>query len=642
VKSARILFYNLRKALATVSLVFLLVVLFSVFWLKASPVYESKSVLTFLPTEFEIKFQDGRSDLAGLNAASVLTQTHTEFLLSRSLAESVIKRALEIRRPAAPKPSLALWVNQNLVAPAKGLFWKTYYTWNSGRFVEPDPLQDLTGKLMERTKIGNVPASYILSISVEWDDPEFARVLAGLLTEMYIENVTRSNEKAIDQTLAQLTERANIIQAQLDGINGRIRDFKKGEKLFVLAKTVEFKMDELKSYIEQHNEQRMKVLALQGELQNKKSLMTSTDYEKMKADLKLAQDLSKDLDALINGKQRELGAMPAKEFDFENLLIEKDNYRARLARVFDDIGMARQARAVGLEPIKIIDPPLASPYPKSPKILVNAAGGLILGLLLFLGWVLAEESFRPLVRSAQDLDPRLKHLGSLPPAPRPGGKKALPLPRPLAARPPSHLFLPHLRYLGERILEEGNPRVVVVDSLGAESARSELVDGLVQGPESVLIIDLEGRSGSLAWRKRVETNAPLTGPLNAPLISTLNALDSAKWRILSPLDGDAGKVRIEFAMEPRDFTPRDLRDVEAVLSKADPQCRVLIKPPPFRDFPMGHRLNRHADKVILMVSADATKVSQVEEYLDINRDTVEKTCSVLADVTFLPDLVFKA
>lgn len=631
-KSARILFYNLRKAVFTVSLVFLSVVLLSVFWLKASPVYESKSVLTFLPTEFEIRFQDGRSDLAGMNAASVLTQTHTEFLLSRSLAESVIKRALELRKPEAPKPSLALWVKERLVSPAKGLFWKTYYTWNSGRFVEPDPLEDLTGKLMKRTKIANVPASYILSISVEWDDPEFARVLAGLLTEMYIESVARSNQKAIDQTLAQLNGRADSIQAQLDVINGRIRDFKKGEKLFVLAKTVEFKMDELKSYIEQHNEQRMKVFALQGELQNKKNLMTSTDYEKMKADLTLAQDLSKDLEALINGKQRELGAMPAKEFDFENLLLEKDNYRARLAKVFDDIGLAKQARAVGVEPIKVIDPPLASHYPKSPKILVNAAGGLVLGVLLFLGWVLAEESFRPRVRSAQDLGPRLKHLGSLPPAPRPDGHGAPAIMRrQLLARNSGRLFLPHLRYLGDRILEEGTPRIVVIDSLGADSARSHLVDGLALGPDPVLIIDLEGRNGSPAWRKRAEA-------ANGALI----ALDSAKWRILAHEDGDAGKVKFEFAMEPQDFTPRDLRDVEAMLSKADPKCRVVIKPPPFRHFPMGYRLNRHADKVILVVSADSTRASQVEEYLEINRDTVAKTCSVLADVTFLPDLVFKA
>jgi len=634
VKTARILFYNLRKAVATVLLVFLLVVLLSVFWLKASPVYESKSVLTFLPTQFEIKFQDGRSDLAGLNPATVLTQTHTEFLLSRSLAESVIKRALESYSPEAPKPSLVLWVKRNFVTPAKGLFWKTYYTWNSGRYVEPSLLEDLTGKLMERTKIGNVPASYILSISVEWEDPEFARLLTELLTEVYIEKVARNNEEAIDLALAQLTSRADTLQATLDEINGRIRDFKKGEKLFVLSKTVEFKMDELKSYLEQYNEQRMKVLALQGELQNKKSLMTSTDYEKMKADLKLAQDLSKDLELLINGKQRELGAMPAKEFDFENFLIEKENYRARLARVFEDIGQAREAKAVGVKPVKIIDPPRASAYPKSPKILINAVGGLILGILLFLGWMLMEESIRPRIRSAQDLDPRLKYLGSLPPPPRVEGYPALALHGPPFARSPSRLFASHSRYLGDRIFEEGHPRVIVVDSLGADSARSQLVDELTRGPDPLVIIDLEGKKDAPAWR-------PSLVPGNAGL-SALGAADPARWRTLTSADGAPGKLMFAFTLEPRDFTPRDLRDVEAILSQTDPKCRVIIKPPPFRDFPMGYRLNRQADKIILMVPADSTQVSQVKEYLDIHRDTVEKTCAVLAGVTFLPDLVFKA
>lgn len=629
VKTLRILHYRRWKAAATVSAVFLLVVLFSVFLLKASPVYESKSVVTFLPTEFEIRFQDGRSDLAGLNAASVLTQTHTEFLLSRSLAESVIRRALAAHPPSPQPPSPALWVNQRLVAPAKGLFWKTYYTLNSGTFVEPTPIDDLTGKLMERIKIENVPASYILSISVEWDDPGFARTLAELLTEEYIAKVAGNNEKAIGRTLAQLEARADSIQIQLDDINRRIRDFKKGEKLFVLSKTVEFKMDELKSYLERRNEQRMRILALQGELQNKKNLLTTTDYEKMKADLTLAQDLSKDLESLIAGKQQELGAMPGKEFDFENLLIEKENHRARLARVFDDIGRTRMAKSAGVEPVKTIDPPLAAPYPKSPKVLVNAAAGLVLGCILFFGWVLAGEFLAPRIRSVQDLDPRLKHLGSLPPPPRPGsGSAAL---RPFRDRPPAALFHSHLRYLGDRILQEGKPRVIVIDCLQAEPARDRLVDGLLQGPAPVLLIDLAGKDGSLVLQKRAEAGN-----------GALSALDPAKWRTGAHAGGDGSNVILELAVRPREITPLDLRDVEAVLANADPRCQVVIKPPPFKDFPLGYRLNRHADKVVFMVSADADASAHAREYLDVNLDNLARTWSVLADVTFTPDLVFKA
>jgi capsular polysaccharide biosynthesis protein len=52
--------------------------------LKAKPSYTARTVVTMLPSPSELQVTSHRYDFTGVNPVYVLTQTHTEFLMSPS------------------------------------------------------------------------------------------------------------------------------------------------------------------------------------------------------------------------------------------------------------------------------------------------------------------------------------------------------------------------------------------------------------------------------------------------------------------------------------------------------------------------------------------------------------------------------
>ena len=186
--------------------------LISVLFLVVTPLYTSTAKVNLLPTDTELAFSRTFVQSSSVNPANLLSQTHIENLLSREISQATIDRLVALN---GAKP-LTETTDGGLKAMLRVSFrWlknsirQTYNILNSGKHVPIDAYTDTILTLQDNITAEMIEGTYILEISVVWDDPDVAAAAANTLAQVYVE---RLQAQASDAARALETDMRNAMK----------------------------------------------------------------------------------------------------------------------------------------------------------------------------------------------------------------------------------------------------------------------------------------------------------------------------------------------------------------------------------------------------------------------------------------------
>ena len=70
--------------------------------------------------------------------------------------------------------SIRRWV----IGPVMGSFHRVITLLNTGRWETPDPFMSLVDSIRGRTRVQNLPGSFVFDVSVTWENPKIAAKIA--------------------------------------------------------------------------------------------------------------------------------------------------------------------------------------------------------------------------------------------------------------------------------------------------------------------------------------------------------------------------------------------------------------------------------------------------------------------------------
>ncbi len=186
--------------------------LISVLFLVVTPLYTSTAKVNLLPTDTELAFSRTFVQSSSVNPANLLSQTHIENLLSREISQATIDRLMALNgtksMPQATDGGLKAMLRVSF-RWLKNVIRQTYNILNSGKHVPIDAYTDTILTLQDNITAEMIEGTYILEISVVWDDPDVAAAAANTLAQVYVE---RLQAQASDAARALETDMRNAMK----------------------------------------------------------------------------------------------------------------------------------------------------------------------------------------------------------------------------------------------------------------------------------------------------------------------------------------------------------------------------------------------------------------------------------------------
>lgn len=419
VQTYRLLLYYRRKMLLITAGVVFLTLLFSAIKALLNPVYIASTSITTLPRRSEIEYAMRSTDIPLISPANFLSQTHSEFLLSRTVAA----RALEILEKDTVPPagfSLSRFLHEHLILPAqihvlgpiRGLLlhgvWKTI-----------DPREAAIDGLKNRIKIRQIPGSYILELSVRDNNPDLAAKIANLLTSIYMDMTRSANQEEMRLMRTHLEEKIAETEKELAEIEQNLIDFKKTNHMYMGTSDTSIKMQELSSYIQDLSRTEIDLERMDSRITELGPFRTKGSMAGLKAERASLEAKKSSLEKIITETTATLNTFPQHERTYVRLLRDRMDKERGLSELRVNVLTTKAAEASKLSTIRIIDPAVPPAFPAKPNIIFNVFTAFIVGLFLSGGYMVGIESCRKHLRTADQLQ-EAGHpvLGPLPYLPR--------------------------------------------------------------------------------------------------------------------------------------------------------------------------------------------------------------------------------
>jgi succinoglycan biosynthesis transport protein ExoP len=377
--------------------------------LEANPIYEASISITMQPSEEELIFNRTFMGVSQFNPATIITQSHIERLLSRPVAE----RALDMLLAKYGKDGMA--EPPTTFGRVKAAFWRTWNTLNYGYHVQPTPRDQLVTEIQQSLDIEIVEGSYILNITVSYDDPEIAAEVANVIAKAYAETASADFLQEAQDVVATISEQEEATKRLL-GERRAIREEK--SRLIGVNEVSTERTVALEARQTAREGLRDARIALEGrgaELDGLRELLAGVtdpaliaelnqDIVHGEADLKrLARTVSlreqalTEIESSLDDLQR--AEQDLAEIDLavqEAALDLEELQRRRIA-----LDLATKAK---LSQVRVINPAVVPVYPAFPKVLLNTIVATFVGAVLALVPVFALDVLGDRVRTRHDLE----------------------------------------------------------------------------------------------------------------------------------------------------------------------------------------------------------------------------------------------
>lgn len=201
----------------------------SMLLLTVSPLYTGTTLVNLLPTDTELSFSRTFVQSSSVNPANLLSSTHIENLLSREISKATIDRLIkEHGSPTASDANDNTWKGllQAGFRWVKNGLRRTYNVLNSGKHVPLDEYTDTILTLRDNITAEMIEGTYILEISVVWDDPEIAAAAANTLAQVYVEKLQAQAAEAAKSLEADMRKEMLTNDGNRDQIEKQIQQLR--------------------------------------------------------------------------------------------------------------------------------------------------------------------------------------------------------------------------------------------------------------------------------------------------------------------------------------------------------------------------------------------------------------------------------
>lgn len=196
----------------------------SVFVLAQRPTFDSAARLNIVPTSEELGYASRFVRGSTFDGGSVLLQTYAEFAHTRPIVAPIVDRYIAEQARAAGQPVDA-WIAQNSV-PSPFSPGRIISLLNYGE-APPLPLrEDLIENVIKNTLIESVEGTYLVRITVSWDDPQSAAWFANALADAIVKRAERMSRSSGTQISDALVQRLNEKRTQLADVLRQSRELK--------------------------------------------------------------------------------------------------------------------------------------------------------------------------------------------------------------------------------------------------------------------------------------------------------------------------------------------------------------------------------------------------------------------------------
>jgi polysaccharide biosynthesis transport protein len=480
--------YYRRLVILIVSGVSLATLAVCLVFMYLSPIYVAETKIVILPTESELTFTRSSLGSSTFDPASIMVQTHEQYLLSRTVAERALDNLLADFQQGPPPSGLKAELQKAFKA-AKGLAWRIYATLNYGTFVPVSERQQLLNDLQEALDFEWVEGSFVMLLSAYYSDPIGAAKIANAVAQAYVEIKQDAISQVADDILSELRLRQEekVLELQAltqqetalnESLGVQDRAAARSSLLDAIATAEEsIRADELalakligrRSKLLE-DERRLRSLGLAGSIEQEIAL---ADTER--ASLETALQTRRQSAAELRQRLAGLTALDEKLIGIED---RKKGAEAALLDLGERQTNLELVQNTAIDQVRIIDPAVAPIYPYFPKTLIFTVAAVIGSVLLAAFTVVALDTFSDTVKTTADLR-------------RLFGERSLDrLPASLCRR---LVAAPSLRVAGSQVRQDA-----VIDDL---ATRLRLLGAVF--PPSILVVGLHSNSAAASATKAV-------------------------------------------------------------------------------------------------------------------------------------------
>lgn len=399
---------NYRMIFACALVAGLAAMTLSILLLKGRPLYEASVSVTMEPSEEELRFNRSFMGVSQFNPATIIVQSHIERLMSRPVAERAIDILTADMGGQIPSkgPSIFSGVMTNI--------WKGWNTLNYGYSIPLSDRDQMVADLQNAITVEIVEGSYILNISITYDDPVIAAAAANALAKAYVEEaqdrfgrdaaeiavtIAEAEKDALERMAVRRAERF-ALSAELgvaDPVAERMILLQAREDARVALRATETKQSAEESRLDALQQS----LALQPNAEIARSIRDVLAAgqaglqqlrERQRQDERNITEIERSL-AMLDSAQAQLA-----EIDEPIAAINADLQQLQERRAA--LELSKRAR---LSQIMIINPATPPLYPTFPKVAVNTIVALIAGGIIALVPVFTRDALGSRVRTTLDV-----------------------------------------------------------------------------------------------------------------------------------------------------------------------------------------------------------------------------------------------
>lgn len=359
-------------------------------YMAMKPTFEASSRLNIVPTSEELGYASRFVRGTTFDGGSTLLGTYAEFAHTRPVVAPIVDRWIAEQAKAAGQ-SVEQWTKAN--TPTPGFSPRALYSELNYGAAPVQPLREnLIDGVIKYTTIETVEGTYLMKLTVTWDDPQAAAWFANALADAIIARAermsTNSNTALADSLQTRLAEK----QAELDATLRRSRDMKQSvgvvdvdqQKQALLAAQVA-EQSQLTSDRAQLQASQSQVAGLRRQASGKMSTAQAAIDQTLAVEGPRAAGLARGI-AIREGRVAQLHAQIAglgKHEDTIKSLDDRANQlRAEVAALTERVGFTQTENLANAPRIQLIEraiPPLTR---SSPKTLLNLALGFVAGCAL--------------------------------------------------------------------------------------------------------------------------------------------------------------------------------------------------------------------------------------------------------------------
>ncbi|MGH6612617.1 hypothetical protein [Sphingomonas sp.] len=199
--------------------------LFSTLVLANDPQFESASRLNIVPTSEELGYANRFVRGSTFDGGSVLLQTYAEFAHTRPIVEPIVDRYIAEQAAKAgitPEAWITKWSVPNPWSPGA-----IYSRLNYGLAPQASLKDQLIDAVIKYTLIETVEGTYLIRITVTWDDPQSAAWFSNALADAIIARAERMSRASGTQIAGSLTAKLDAKKVELATAIAQSRALKK-------------------------------------------------------------------------------------------------------------------------------------------------------------------------------------------------------------------------------------------------------------------------------------------------------------------------------------------------------------------------------------------------------------------------------